>query len=155
MYEKIGGISLPHFHCFSHFTFILSSFLPFILLFGLLFCCCSFSKEKKRKETKRIEIYSFVYFISNLTPNSQKSLCEWRTICPYDYANFQWKIDDDFFFYHNISLFFYDSLKNFTTQSFSFFSICLEMTCGKISSWLIVKYSHWCICAHVSVCMYV
>lgn len=67
------------------------------------------------------------------------------TICPYDYANFQWKIDD--FFYHTIFLSFYDSLKNFTTQSFSFFSICLEMTCGKISSWLIVKYSHWRICA--------
>lgn len=32
-----------------------------------------------------------------------------------------------------------------------FFSICLEMTCGKISSWLIMKYSHWWICAWVCI----
>lgn len=110
MWKKIGGILLS-------ILIVFSNFLSF------LFCW----KEEKY-------IYSFIYFISDLAQNIQKSLCEWRTICPYDYANFQWK---SLIFSTTIFLCFYDSLKNFTTQSFPFFPFVLKWHAEKfLVGWL-------------------
>lgn len=102
------------------FSVFLCSILSFFIFFGakikMYMCVC---------------IHSFI--LCAILLQTVRSHCV-SSICPYDYANFQWKIDD---FLPQYFFLFYDSLKNFTTQSFSFFSICLEMTCGKfLVGWL-------------------